>query len=773
MGAGLVTMTAAAAGPRADPSPAAAATMRGAHPTVSDDGRWIVYQGQPVDDATRTSTVWLRDDDAPTEAPVELTRPVDGVPVGDSVLPVISGDGCVVVVITEMGYDLFRDDDGGARWDVYRLVLPSCGGKPDDWELVSTQASSDGDNRALDRVSTDDAPAVSQVGSVVAFTHQARPGKDPLLAVSVVDLTVALGQPGRIMLVEGTPLLAPNTTYRYLGQRQPAVSGDGRFVAYTSDADSAASSPEWGTGPVNGDFALSQVYLWDRQVSGDPITAATQDEVRLVSGLDDVPSTTGAGHPSLSDSGRYVAFDSAAPELAGGVELPVCGSICPTQVYRFDTATSDHVLVSRTDEPAEGTDGAPSVAADLGADQPSISDDGSQVAFVTLSRNLFITQSATGAERGDGDIVVSDVDLGLVRRVSLESDGLTPAPATNAHPDLSGSGHVVVFDTLTAAAYGGDSGARDVVSVTRPAQLVSPALDLGTVGVNLPSDEWYFWVRNEGPSTFLPSVVVSSNPDFKVTRGTCQLGLAVPPGDGCSVYVVLTPSLPGPVSGTITVSEALFDGTSITVPISGAGGEPALESSIPGLDFDATAVGETSVSKSSDVTNIGFGPTTIAQVVVEGANAKDFTVKTKSCIGFPLNPGSTCAVDVTFSPTDAGFRTANVVVRNDLGQYATVAVSGVGTRTAELTTSTPKVRAGGDVLIGGSGFRPNTQLTLSWADGRGPEIEPITTASDGSFLAVIHTRATVRPGDRVLVAQTTDQMATVDVRITRRAVGTD
>ena len=125
------------------------------------------------------------------------------------------------------------------------------------------------------------------------------------------------------------------------------------------------------------------------------------------------------------------------------------------------------------------------------------------------------------------------------------------------------------------------------------------------------------------------------------------------------------------------------------------------------------------------------------------------------------------------APTDAGYRTANVVVRNDLGQYATITVSGVGTRTAELITATPKVRAGGDVLLGGSGFRANTVVTLSWSDGRGPVIAPVTTASDGSFLVVVPTRANTLAGDRVIVAQTIDQMATVDVRITRRPTTAD
>ena len=33
----------------------------GSHPSVSDDGRWIVYEGEPTDGSERTRTIWLRD----------------------------------------------------------------------------------------------------------------------------------------------------------------------------------------------------------------------------------------------------------------------------------------------------------------------------------------------------------------------------------------------------------------------------------------------------------------------------------------------------------------------------------------------------------------------------------------------------------------------------------------------------------------------------------------------------------------------------------------
>ncbi len=733
--------------------------VSGAFPSVSDDGRWIVYQGAPIDGTERTSTIWLRDVSRFGAPEVELTPPAEGAAIGESVRPTISGDGCVVAFVTEMAYDLFRDDDTGERWDVYRVQLPHCDGDLGDVELVSTRSSAEGDTSALDRVSPLDAPAVSQVGSVVAFTHQARAGKDPLQAVTVVDLTEPLGDPRRSMVVGGTPLLEPNTVYRYVGQRQPDLSDNGRFVAFTSDARSADPVPGWGDGPVSGGFAVSQVYVWDRQAS------ELDDAVVLVSAVDGEPAVEGAQAPAISGNGMYVAFESVSPELAGDAELPECGTVCPPQVYRADLVDGSVVLVSREQTRPD----APFVAADQGATQPTITSDGTQVGFVTRSRNLFVTVSAAGTDPADGDIVVSEVERGLIRRVSTLPDRVTPAPAGNANPALSASGHVVVFDTVAGDSINGctdDAAGREGVAVARPAQLDIPSLDVGTVAMLLPGPEWFVPVRNEGPSTFVPGTVESSSPEFTITGGTCQLGVPVPPGGTCNVEVVLTPALPGPRTATLTVREDLFGGTSVTSPLLGAGGDPALVPAPSGLDFPSTAVGRTSVSLASDITNIGFGPTRITSVRTAGDHPDDFVVTANGCGAAPVNPGATCSVDIAFRPTESGHRTATVIVATEFGQYTSVLVNGAGTRIADLVTSSAQVRAGDEIGLGGSGFRPDTDVVISWADGRSGSIT-VRTGADGSFLALMPTRVTETSGVRTLVAQSGDQVAKATIEVRR------
>ncbi len=791
IGAGIGGPPAIAASSRPLPAttdstaPADSAVVYASRPSVSQDGRWVVFAGPPAEAGDRTSTVYLRDTFAhdavasdsglASDEVVELTLPVPGIRLGDSVLPAISGDGCTVVATTEIAYDMFRDDDQGDRWDVYRLVLPQCGGQPDDWELVSTQNVTGTETSALDRASPTDRPAVSQSGSVVAFTQQAREGKDPLTSVTVVDLTVAVGDLGREHTVAGTPPEVPNTTFRYLGQRQPSLSSDGRFVAFTSDAYSDQPGSVWGEGPVGGEFATTQVYVWDR-AAPDQSAAVT-----LVSGASAVvptdptaptavttvpkraPADAGAEVATISGNGRFVVFQSRATNLAGDAVMPRCAQQCPLQIYRYDQSDHSLRLVSAQPDPAGG---AP-IAADLGAWQASITSDGTQVGFATKATNFFPVQSEAGTGVDDGDIVVANVDLGSLQRISVRPDS-TPAPATSSWPVLSADGDAVVFDTLSANAINGSTEpGRRVTSVSRPAHVVVPDLDVGTVVVTFPGPEWWIGVKNLGPSTFTTQSITSSNPDFAVTGGTCGYGLPLVPGDFCKINIVLTPSVEGPITGTLTVVGTGLHPVTVTAALSGQGGEPLLAPSPAGADFAPAVVGAQSPTVSFDINNVGFAIGTIASIEMAGADPTDFKVKESSCLGQAMIPGAGCAVVVAFTPKAAGYRTATVLITTDTGQYTSVLVNGVGSFVPKIAVADDVVQAGQEIGIGGSGFEPRSEVTIAWADGSGLTAT-VTTDSLGMFLEAFPTKRLERTGDRQIVVQGSAATLTASVRVVRR-----
>ncbi len=109
----------------------------------------------------------------------------------------------------------------------------------------------------------------------------------------------------------------------------------------------------------------------------------------------------------ITPDGRYVVFT-----LSPGGRFTLAPQF--DSVWRRDLRDGRTELVSR----ADGADGAP---ADSFADGPSISDDGSRVAFVTTARNL-----GDGDAIGDEDVHVRDLAAGRTLLAS-RSEGTAPA----------------------------------------------------------------------------------------------------------------------------------------------------------------------------------------------------------------------------------------------------------------------------------------------------------------------------------------------------------
>src|SRR5258706_122790 len=181
---------------------------------------------------------------------------------------------------------------------------------------VGVESQAAGDASVADDVDPRYPPAISGAGAVIAYTHAFDTSKSELLGVIVVDLTIPIGQPGHARPVDGTPETPPNTPYRYVGLREPSVSDDGRFVAFTSDANSSKPTPDWNSGQIPGDFASSQVFLWDR-LNPDPNSAVKRASL----GPDSVANGD-ASTPAISADGTYVAFASTAVNLVIGASLP-------------------------------------------------------------------------------------------------------------------------------------------------------------------------------------------------------------------------------------------------------------------------------------------------------------------------------------------------------------------------------------------------------------------------------------------------------------------
>jgi len=205
----------------------------------------------------------------------------------------------------------------------------------------------------------------------------------------------------------------------------PAVSADGRYVAFESVSGHLVPGPD--VNPVD-------VYLRD-------IQAGTTERIDVSSAGVQANDTSLAA--SVSGDGRYVAFESYADNLVPG-DTTCCSS---TDVFLRDRLTGTTLRVNeRPDATPPG-----------GASQPAVSSDGQSVAFVSDDPAL-----VAGDTNDDTDVFVRHVATGVITRVSLASGGVEIVGGNCQEPALSADARFVAFRTHADLDPADDNGYQDV-----------------------------------------------------------------------------------------------------------------------------------------------------------------------------------------------------------------------------------------------------------------------------------------------------------------------
>lgn len=189
----------------------------------------------------------------------------------------------------------------------------------------------------------------------------------------------------------------------------PAISADGRFVAFYSDASNLVS------GDTNG---ARDVFVRDLQ---------TGETTRVSVSGSGAEANGDSFAPALSSDGRYVAFASAATNLVDGDTNDA------NDIFVRDRQTNTTTRVS------VGYDGS---QANGGSDQPSLSGDGRLLAFTSAATNI-----ASGDVNNTRDAFVYDRQTGTAVNVSVNTDG-TPADLDSATPVLSANGKFVAYSSF-------------------------------------------------------------------------------------------------------------------------------------------------------------------------------------------------------------------------------------------------------------------------------------------------------------------------------------
>ncbi|MDT7789547.1 MAG: hypothetical protein QOF58_7966 [Pseudonocardiales bacterium] len=304
---------------------------------------------------------------------------------GDSTTPVISADGRYVAFPSLASNLVFGDRNGVSDMFVKDLRTG----------LVRS-ASRGGDGPSFDP------PALSADGRFVAFVSSATnlvPGDTN----GVDDVFVTDMVSGRVSRVSGGNGPAYGS---------PAISADGRYVAFRSEASTL----------VEGDTnSVADVFLADR-VSGS---------VRRIStSFDGVQGDKLVHHGlAMSADGRFVVFPSAATNLVPGdtngsvdmfVKDVVSGAVERVNVSASGEQTSSYTLM------------------------PAITPDGSRVLFVAWGDTL-----VPGDTEDTPDIFMKDRRSGAITRVNTRADGVV-SDAQPYQPSVSADGRYVVFSSLAS-----------------------------------------------------------------------------------------------------------------------------------------------------------------------------------------------------------------------------------------------------------------------------------------------------------------------------------
>jgi Tol biopolymer transport system component len=266
-------------------------------------------------------------------------------------------------------------------------------------------------------------PSMSADGRYVAFDSVASnlvPGD----ANGNEDVFVRDQQTGTTSLVS----LSSTGAQANSGAYEPAISGDGRYVVFTSYASNLVPSDT---------NATADVFVRDRQTG-----TTSRVSVSSTGAQGNLQSFSGAA--AISADGRYVAFESFASNLVPG------DTNGREDVFVRDRQTGTTTLVSVSSTGVQGN------AASL---IPSISADGQHVVFESKASNL-----VSGDADGCRDVFVHDLLTRITSLVSVSSTG-TQGDHASLDASISADGRYVAFDSTSPNLVAGDTNYKEDVFV--------------------------------------------------------------------------------------------------------------------------------------------------------------------------------------------------------------------------------------------------------------------------------------------------------------------
>jgi FG-GAP-like repeat/Abnormal spindle-like microcephaly-assoc'd, ASPM-SPD-2-Hydin/Bacterial Ig-like domain (group 3) len=268
----------------------------------------------------------------------------------------------------------------------------------------------------------------------------------------------------------------------------------------------------------------------------------------------------------------------------------------------------------------------------------------------------FGSQIAAADFNGDG---VPDLAM-LTENVNTASILLT-VPTETAMVTVNNIAPAALGTHYVDASYAGDKNYGALTSDTIPLSgglpppVVSPiSLSFGNELVGTTSLAKTVTLKNTGTGTLEISSITPSG-DFAISANTCGATLAG--NKSCKVSITFTPTALGKRTGTLTFTDnAVYSPQ--TVPLAGTGVKPATLTPVTAV-YAQQNVGTTSAAKTFTLTN--NQPADLTGIAI--STTGHFAVSATTCEA-SLSAKATCTINVTFSPTETGTQTGQLIVQD-------------------------------------------------------------------------------------------------------------
>ncbi|HUQ64385.1 MAG TPA: hypothetical protein VM121_11580 [Acidimicrobiales bacterium] len=277
-------------------------------------------------------------------------------------------------------------------------------------------------------------PAISADGTIEVFTSYATnlvPGQ--IDTNGERDIFLLERATGAMALVSHAPGISATTANGL--SSFPAISADGRFVAFSSFATNLVA----GQMDSNGG---SDTFLFDRSTGGITL-------VSHVPGANTTTGNQGSWPGSVSANGAVVTVNSSATNLVTG-QIDTNGT---GDVFLFEVATGSTTLVSHASDGVATT-------GNKSSEVTSVSADGQSVAIKSHATNLVAGQSDTN---NGFDVFLFDRATSSLQLVSHIAGSATSAANRGSEaPRISADGGSISFMSLATNVVGGQSDSNHV-----------------------------------------------------------------------------------------------------------------------------------------------------------------------------------------------------------------------------------------------------------------------------------------------------------------------